>query len=242
MNTLRITFLVNGEKLIGDLYIPDNKDGKLPGVVIYHGSGSSKKRHEDRAVALAEAGFITFNFDFRGCGESDGDFADQTISKSYQDALGGYDVLISSPLLDRSRVGIWGGSYGGYLATLVTKSRPVKSLLLAAPAIFSDDWREVPVTKIEEEEKEMFRREAELNKKNTEALKLISDFKGSLLIEEHEKDEIIPHRIVKAYYDAAVNASPKSHVVIKNSPHALHDEKFRKESSKIAVGWFKKTL
>lgn len=249
MKIQNVSFEVEGEKLIGNLYIPDKAADKLPAVVIFHGRGSSKKRHADRAQALAEAGFFTLNFDFRGCGESDGDFAEQTITKGYHDALAGYDFLVSNPLVDRSRVGVWGGSFGGYLAALVSAARPVKSLMLAAPAMYKDEWWEHVIEnwehvieKIDEGVKNIFKNQGEMILSRTKSLSAIQDYAGSILIEEHESDEVIPRRIPRAYFDAATKSALREYAVIPEAPHALHDQKFRKHSIKLTVDWFRKTL
>jgi alpha/beta superfamily hydrolase len=51
---------------------------------------------------LAQAGIMTLIFDFRGCGESDGKFEDETIAMGYEDAVAGYTFLRNHELCDRT--------------------------------------------------------------------------------------------------------------------------------------------
>jgi uncharacterized protein len=112
MKIQQVSIPVKSEKLAGLLYIPENPGNKrLPSVVIFHGRGSSKKRYMDRGKALAEKGIMTLIFDFRGCGESDGDFSKQTIAMGYEDAVTGYKFLKNHSVCDQSQIGVFGGSF-----------------------------------------------------------------------------------------------------------------------------------
>lgn len=87
-----------------------------------------------KAQVLAEqaqvAGGGYLRFDYFGHGESDGDFADGTISRWREDALAVIDELTEGPLV------LVGSSMGGWLACLAAIARPdrVKALVLIAPA------------------------------------------------------------------------------------------------------------
>jgi pimeloyl-ACP methyl ester carboxylesterase len=69
-------------------------------------------------------------FDYSGHGQSDGAFADGTISAWLADSLEVVDRLTQGPLV------LVGSSMGGWLALLVARARPqrVQSLCLIAPA------------------------------------------------------------------------------------------------------------
>jgi dipeptidyl aminopeptidase/acylaminoacyl peptidase len=229
------------QTMVGTLFIPDhNKNEKLPSVVIYHGRGSSQKRYIDRAQHLAEHGIVALIFSFRGCGDSDGDFAEQTIVNGYHDALAGFDYLMSQNITDRERVGVWGGSYGGYQATLVSKARDFKSLLLSVPANYKDKWWDIVPESVLGDEKEAFRKSDDFF--DTKAIKAIERWQKPLMVIIHENDDILPEKLTMNYYHAAKNASKKELRVIKNAPHALYDEKFRQESNRITTEWFLETL
>ncbi len=236
-----VSIPVGSEKMAGLLYVPDHKeDKKFPSVVIFHGRGSSKKRYQDRAQALAEKGFLTLVFDFRGCGESDGNFSEQTIAMGFEDAVAGYDFLKNNPLCDQNRVGVLGGSFGGYQAALLSGKYPIKSLILAAPAIYQDEWWDIVPETMSPERKGLYRQQGGFDE--TKSMEAIVKYPDQILIIEHEKDEIIPQRVTEAYYKNALSAKSKERNVIPDAPHALHDQKYLVQSIKLVTEWFTKTL
>lgn len=236
-----VSIPVKSEKLAGLLYIPENlKNKKLPSVVIFHGRGSSKKRYHDRGIKFAEKGFLTLIFDFRGCGESDGDFSKQTISMGYEDTVAGYEFLKKHPLCDRSRIGVFGGSFGGYQAALLAGQYPITSLVLSVPAIYQDEWWGLVPETLDPEKRALYNLKSGFEK--TKAIKAIQKYQGKILVIEHEKDEVVPRRIPESYFDNTLNAKLKEKRMIPDAPHALHDPIFINQSIKIVVDWFTKTL
>lgn len=241
MEIQKITFKSDGESLSGLIYIPERTDTRLlPSVVIFHGRGSNKDRYTGRSEALAKAGLLTFIFDFRGCGESEGEFKNQTIAMGFQDATAGYDYLVHHNLCDKKRIGVFGGSFGGYQAALLTKERFVKSLVLSAPAIYQDEWWDKVPESLDPERKALYRLQASIS--DTKAMKAIQTYSGALLVIEHEKDEVIPKRITRSYYKKALCVSERKIEIIRGAPHALHDTHFIQVSTDIIVAWFRRTL
>ncbi len=236
-----VTVPVRDEYISGLLYVPElSNDRKLPSVVILHGRGSSKKRYADRGEALAKMGILTLVFDFRGCGESDGDFKNQTIAMGFEDAVAGYEFLKNQPQCDSKRLGVLGGSFGGYQAALLAGTYSIPSLVLAAPAIYQDDWWNIVPESMDPGRKELYRKQSGFE--GTKSMDAVSKYNGKILIMEHEKDEIIPQRVTEAYYRNAVHAQLKEKKIIVNAPHALHDKIYIDQSIKIVCDWFSKTL
>lgn len=241
MDIQSVTIPVGSEKMAGLLYIPNHKENqKLPSVVILHGRGSTKKRYFDRAQALAEKGFLTLVFDFRGCGESDGEFSKQTISMGFEDAVAGYNFLENNPLCDQNRLGVLGGSFGGYQAALLSDKYPIVSLILAAPAIYQNQWWNLVPETLNPERKGLYRQQSGFEK--AKSMEAVSKYPGKILIIEHEKDEVIPQRLTEVYYQRAVNAKLREKKIIFGAPHALRDQKYLNQSIKLVTEWFIKTL
>ncbi|KRA59837.1 alpha/beta hydrolase [Caulobacter sp. Root655] len=90
-------------------------------------TGTKAQVLADQAQATG-GGYL--RFDYFGHGESDGDFAEGTISRWREDALAVIDQLTEGPLV------LVGSSMGGWLACLAAIARPdrVKALVLIAPA------------------------------------------------------------------------------------------------------------
>src|SRR5262249_32427418 len=93
-----------------------------------------------KATALdahaAATGRAMLRFDYAGCGESEGDFADQTLDDWLGDVLAGIDALTHGPLI------VGGSSMGGWLMVLAPLARPQRIAGLVGIAAAPDftDW------------------------------------------------------------------------------------------------------
>lgn len=85
------------------------------------------------AKGLAEGGYAALRFDFTGLGESDGDFADTSVSANVADLTRAATSLIQAGF---GPCGLMGHSLGGAAALLAThRLKTVRSLItLASPA------------------------------------------------------------------------------------------------------------
>lgn len=106
----------------------DGADGGLPGVIFCH--GFTGNRFESRRIftklsaRLAGAGVWTFRFDHRGCGDSEGDFADFTVDGMLEDLDAALEVFKSDPRVDHSREGVVGYSLGGLTGSYMLHKNP----------------------------------------------------------------------------------------------------------------------
>jgi esterase FrsA len=101
-----------GKKLIGYLQLPPGV--KNPPVVIHWGGVDGWKEDRQRAHRLLhEAGLAGFAVDMPGTGENPVLFTEERAERTYSAMI---DYLLTRKDLDGSRIGVWGGSYGGYWA------------------------------------------------------------------------------------------------------------------------------
>ncbi len=107
----RVVFHSGGLRLVGDLYLPI-AEGPVPGVVVLHGLGSRKERHEDFGVLAAQHGLAALAFDMRGHGESEG----QLDANAWQDVAAAVDLLAARPEVASDCLAIRGSSLGGHYA------------------------------------------------------------------------------------------------------------------------------
>jgi len=88
------------------------------------------------ARSLCKSGFTVLRFDFRGSGDSDGEFEDTTLPGEVSDGEAALTFLIRQRSVDRRRVGIIGLSMGGRVATiLASKDERVKFAILYSAAL-----------------------------------------------------------------------------------------------------------
>lgn len=115
---------------------------------VYGGPGSRMVRDAFAApgfdAVLAEAGFVVVTFDGRGTSGRGKDF-EATVHRrlgtcEVEDLVAAADRLAAEPWFDRTRVGVWGWSYGGTFAALAAARAP--DLVRAAAAVAPvTDWR-----------------------------------------------------------------------------------------------------
>ncbi|MFT8736506.1 MAG: alpha/beta hydrolase [Zymomonas mobilis] len=120
-------------------------EGAGPTIVFLPGYMSDM--HGSKAIALgawaAENKRSCLRFDYSGCGESEGDFTDGTLTEWLEDSLSVIDQLTQGPLI------LVGSSMGGWLMLLVALNRPdrVAGLIGLAPAPDFTEWGFIPEEK-----------------------------------------------------------------------------------------------
>ncbi len=117
-----ISFPSDGIALKGVLHVPDGPAKPRPAIILCHGFGGSCRGagHPELAQALTLAGYVVLRFDFRGCGQSEGERANVICLEEARDLHHAIDFLETQPGIDRDRIGVIGASLGGSVALHVT--------------------------------------------------------------------------------------------------------------------------
>lgn len=130
-----------GRTLRGALHLPQST--QAPAIVLCHGFTGTRSEFGYTFVRLADRlaaqGVAAYRFDFAGGGESDGDFADLTVSDQVSQTLAVLEAVGRHPGVDEDRISLLGMSLGGLTASLAAAQRPVRSLTLWAPAAIAVD-------------------------------------------------------------------------------------------------------
>lgn len=116
----QVSFYSEGVKLDGDLFLPDGlKPGeRRAGIVLCHGYTGVKDLYlPDNAAALNRAGYVVLTFDYKGWGKSEGSKSRLAPYSRVADVQAAITFLGLQPPCDKSRIGIYGTSYG--CATMV---------------------------------------------------------------------------------------------------------------------------
>lgn len=122
-----VTFQVDGANVVGTLAVPAGDPA--PVVLLFHGFGGSRNELDAPSISkglytytaeqLAAAGYASLRIDFRGSGESDGEFEDTTYSGQVADGLAAVTFLQSDARVDGSHIALIGWSQGGLVASAV---------------------------------------------------------------------------------------------------------------------------
>jgi ABC-2 type transport system ATP-binding protein len=110
-------------------YLPRDRPGKVPAVLLAHGFGGSKNSVSADAESLAERGYAVLTWSARGFGRSGGQIHLDSPDHEVRDAQRLLDWLAARPEVRTDaagdpRVGVVGGSYGGALALLLAAQDP----------------------------------------------------------------------------------------------------------------------
>lgn len=115
-----IAFPVDGQRVMGLFHRPVEVAPPFPAVVILHGFTGNKTASFRKFVTLARRlaleGIATLRFDYRGCGDSEGDAVLTCIESEREDARAALRWLRNHSDVAENRIGILGVSLGGMVA------------------------------------------------------------------------------------------------------------------------------
>ncbi len=118
--------------LVADLYLPANREGPVPAVVVLGGSGGGF--NSERASLLATHGYAALDVAYFGV-EGTPEYFVETMPLEY--FMGAVSVLERDSRIDASRIAVMGRSYGAQLALLLASHEPRIHLVIAeAPSSF----------------------------------------------------------------------------------------------------------
>jgi dienelactone hydrolase len=127
------------------LRIPANTTGKLPAVVIVHGSAGIDSRGKFYAEALNYAGIATLELDmWTPRGLAGGLNRPNHVAKTLPDAYGALKYLSEHPRIDPERIGIMGFSWGG-IVSMLTATEPYTTLYTSGALKFAAHLPHYPI-------------------------------------------------------------------------------------------------
>lgn len=112
----KVGFYSAGLKLAGIVRVPgDYKKGeKKAAIVLCHGfTGIKEWLIPPYAEAFTKAGYVTFTFDYRGFGESEGIKGRLIPMEQVEDIRNAITFMETLDEVDENRIGLWGTSFGG---------------------------------------------------------------------------------------------------------------------------------
>ena len=122
----------DGKLISAFMWVPFNlkRNGTAAAVVMPHGgpTGQVTDSFNGRAELLASRGFLVIAPNVRGSTGYGMDFQNANIKDlggaDLKDEIAGVDFLKATGFVDPKRIGIWGGSYGGYMTLMAIGKTP----------------------------------------------------------------------------------------------------------------------
>ena len=142
----------NGDaELSGSLIVPDG-NGPRPAIVLLHGSGPlTRYSFGPYPQFFASLGFAVLIYDKRGTGASSGTRVDASTGRAMapgyypedlvNDALAALRLLQERRDIDSKRIGFWGSSEGGMLATQVAARSPDVAFAIDSSGFMGPLWQ-----------------------------------------------------------------------------------------------------
>lgn len=245
---------VDGLKIRGDIFFPVARPSRLyPALIICHGiPGSGAPRpagdpgYEGLADDFASLGIIAVIFNFRGCGNSDGNFEMMGWARDLEAVL---DRILNTPYVDPTRMMLLGFSGGGAAAIKVAADSPdVYSLaVVGTPSDFGTFEKDPDEIIVDFKKRGIIRDPkfpADVNHwmdefRQVEPRRLITHFKGKhILIVHGDEDELIPVGQAQELFTRAPAGMAELSII----PGGVHRLRLDPRCVDILKDWFLKTL
>lgn len=210
---------------------------------------SSRARIKDVVQTICEGtGYAALVIDYSGHGDSPFELRDTRPAQHFLESIIAFDLLKEK--YPNAQITVFGPSYGGFLATLLTKYRAFERLILRVPAIykpntFYDLWAK-RLDNPDSYNKEVLayrNDEAELMKHPL--FGQASGFGGKSLVVVHDEDEMVPKATTNAFIKAFNADSFIQPGFIHNIGDAVDEDRVSKqeldEYKEKYVAWLKKT-
>ncbi|KOF57654.1 alpha/beta hydrolase [Clostridium sp. DMHC 10] len=242
--------------LRGMLHIPEKADKKTPIVIIYHGFGGNKMGPHFAFVKLSRIlekhGIASARFDFIGSGESDGDFSDMTFANEIDDANAIFDYVKGLDFIDRDKIGVFGYSMGGAIASVIAGDRreEINTLCLLAPAgnmeeivkevFIGDKYNEYIREGCFDIQGFLLGKNFMDDIKNIDIFERASRYNKKSMIIHSTSDEVVTFNTSKIYMDIYKQNSELK--VIEDANHTFENNKWEKKIINYVVDYFNKKL
>ena len=145
----------DGKTVRARLYLPAqfDKSRKYPAVIFVHGAGylqnvingwNNYYREQMFNHILTERGYVVLDVDYRGSAGYGRDWRTDVYDflggLDFQDHLDGIDYIVKNYRVDPARIGMYGGSYGGFMAEMAAMRAPDRIACAAALRPVAD-WK-----------------------------------------------------------------------------------------------------
>lgn len=125
---------VDGRPVAATITLPDSGAAPFPGVVFVDGSGPSHRDHfGPQPPWFVEAGFAVITHDKAGCGDTPGDWRQQSLADRAAETRAAAATIRSHPEVNPDRVGLWAASQGGWVAPIAgMEDRDIAFMILVS--------------------------------------------------------------------------------------------------------------
>ena len=253
-----IEFDSGANTLRGMLHLPAGQR-PFPAVMFCHGFTGHRIESHFLFVTIARrleaAGVASLRFDFAGSGESDGEFADMTMSGEVADAETALDVLSRHPAVDPERVGVAGLSLGGGVAALLAGRRGADLKAVALLSAVAEPGRILSFIRTGKFEAQlaerdyidwdglMIRRPFLQDLEGLHPAKVLGGYDGPVLIVHGAEDVTCPPSEARAFHEARAGSSASTELqILDGADHTYNNLAHTERVCELLVDFFAERL
>lgn len=234
----------NGKKIRGSIRLPENYNSsnnkRYPVAILSHGILTNRNQgilFIKLVDKLETEGIISIRFDFDGCGESEGNLADNSIKTECEDLKSVIKYVNTLNYVDTNNVNLIGYSMGGAVTSIVAGEMPtsIKSTVLWSPAANMIDACEEGKLILDNfmDIDDLSTGNNDIGEEYTFGKVFIEDaigidiygeakkYTGPVLILQGDKDRVVPKNYSEKYNEVYDNSNLK---IIKNGEHIFSGE------------------
>jgi len=239
-----VTFKCENEQIVGILHLPESQKFSL--IIIVHGWNSNKLGPHSffvkAAREFAKNGFGVLRFDFRGSGDSEGSYENQTITSMLKDL----ETVISNVLEieEIEKICLIGHSRGAYLSLLqASRDERINCVIVWCGGVQKELLKGIILDEIERRGYAIFRNFLITKKYVEDSLKYDLDFKKIKvpvgLIYGELDDITYPSLGIKIYNSLEC---PKKLEILEDLDHFFSKQSAQDKVISITLKWLKEWL
>lgn len=253
-----VEFQSGDNTLRGMLHVPDGPR-PFPAVMFCHGFTGHRIEAHFLFVTIARRleaiGVASLRFDFAGSGESDGQFADMTMSGEADDAEAALEFLGRHPAVDAGRIGALGLSLGGGVAALLAGRRGKDVRALALLAAVAEPARILSFIRIGKFESQlaqrdyidwdglMIRRGFLQDLEGLWPAKAAATYPGPVLIVHGGEDATCPPTEAYTYrQEREASSAPTRFEIIRGADHTFNTLEHTQQVCRLLEAFFRESL
>ena len=239
-----------GETLSGDVTYLTTMKEKNAAVLLVHGFGVDRNESglfDDLALELSSNGYMVFRFDFSGCGESEGDYSETSLTKLKDDLGQIVEYIKSRKDVNKNKLGILAQSFG--TAVVIALKPKVEAIVLMGSIahpyeiftdLFSEDFNPEGISSRNRSSGKITKVGPKFWKdlKKYDLISSIKEISSNILFIHGEKDNKVPLSEMETLHKVANEWKEKN--VIKGADHSLRPK--RKEVYLFVTHWFNNYL
>lgn len=258
MKEIPITFTNNRQQLVGIFHTPKATKNALkpprpPLIILLHGwsgnrLGTWNAFFVKAAREFCKSGYAVLRFDFRGSGDSEGKFEDQTITSMLEDLQAVIDQTVKFQDIDIHKICLIGHSQGAYVSFLqALNDKRIKSVIswMGRLSNLNDFWSKTWAEELKRKgyiivKDYIINKNCFLDNLQYDLPSIIPSLRIPSLFVYGDQDVIVPPSEGLKIYNLL--KSPKKLTVLSDLDHTFTGEAVKKKIINLTLDWLKKNL